>query len=140
MILRFFMTLIGVIFCVIKVNCIYATNCFFEFFPLEANRNSISILATQIILTLSAVVLIPVISIGNDSIKIWLREGSKFKLAFAITLCAASYISFGLLMVTFFSQTIDTHYWETSSSFIPLILFSIYFFISDIKWAFKIKN
>jgi hypothetical protein len=133
------MTMIGVLFCAIKVNCIYAANCFFAFFPLEANRNSIFILSTQVILTLSAVVLIPVILLGNDGIKKWLREGSKFKFSFVITLLAASYISFALLMVTFFSQTIDTHYWTLSSSLIPLILFSIYFFIADIKWAFKIK-
>jgi hypothetical protein len=139
MILRFLMTMTGVIFCAIKVNCIYATNCFFAFFPLEGNRNSIFILSTQVILTLSAVVLIPVILLGNDCIKIWLPKGSKFKFSFVITLLAASYISFALLMVTFFSQNIDMHLRTVSSSFIPLILFAVYFLISDIKWALKIK-
>jgi hypothetical protein len=137
MILRFLVIMIGVIFCAVTVNCIFGQNCFSEFFPLEGNRNSIFILATQVILTLSAVVLIPVISLGNDGIKIWLRVGSKFKFAFAITLLAASYISFALLMVAFFSQSIDTHYWKVSSSLTPFILFTMYFFISDIKWAFK---
>jgi hypothetical protein len=137
MILRFLMIMIGVIFCATMVSCIYGHNCFSEFFPLDGNRNSIFILATQVILTLSAVVLIPVISLGNDGIKIWLRAGSKFKFSFAITLFTTSYMCFALLMVTFFSQNIDMHYWTLSSSLIPLILFTIYFLISDIKWAFE---
>ena len=124
-------------FCAMMVSYIYGQNCFSEFFPLEGNRNSIFILSTQVILTLSAVVLIPVISLGNEGIKIWLRVGSKFKFYFAITLFTTSYMCFALLMVTFFSQNIDMHYWTVSSSLIPLILFTMCFFISDIKWAFK---
>lgn len=134
MITRFTILLIGALTCSLVTTYIVGGQPHDAFYPPEADLSSIQILKMQFLVFVLMIFSAPVIFLGNKRFRMWASEGSKIKFVLTLVMVSMSYLFTAFIEFIIVDAWFNTD-WQISVTALILVIPTIFFLLSDSKWA-----